>query len=206
MEKVFEAYFYKGKSFSYSTILIRSAGTKIKGFGGVASGPEDLVKGINYIQGILNKRKGMKLKSIDCLDIINIIASVVVAGNVRRCLPIGSKVHTKNGLINIEDIIIGDEVQTTHGYKKVKNCFVQGHQDIYSIPTTTGNFRCTKNHKMAKYNEELNNYDWVTAEELDIPDHLIPEIDRYISEVEYEYNRDILEDQAHKYGDPDGDY
>ena len=58
LEKVLESYFYKGNSFSYSTILIRSAGTKIKGFGGVASGPEDLVKGINQIQGILNNRKG----------------------------------------------------------------------------------------------------------------------------------------------------
>ena len=44
------------------------------------------------------------------------------------------------------------------------------------------------------------------AEELDIPNHLIPEIDRYITEVEYEYNRDILENQAQKYGDPDSDY
>ena len=132
MEKLFEAYFYKGKSFSYSTVLIRSAGTKIKGFGGVASGPEDLVKGINYIQGILNNRRGMKLRSIDCLDIVNIIASVVVAGNVRRCLPIGSKIHTKQGLINIEDIIIGDEVLTTKGYRKVKSVFNQGFQDINS--------------------------------------------------------------------------
>lgn len=173
MEKVFEAYFYKGKSFSYSTVLIRSAGTKIKGFGGVASGPEDLVKGINYIQGILNNRKGQKLRSIDCLDIVNIIASVVVAGNVRRCLPSGSKVHTNKGLINIEDIIIGDEVLTTKGYRKVKNCFNQGFQDIYSIPTNNGDFKCTKNHKMARYDEKNNSYDWVMAEELEIGDKLI---------------------------------
>lgn len=84
LEKVFEAFYYKGKSFSYSTILIRTAGAKIKGFGGTASGPEDLVKGINNIQTILKKRKGQQLTSIDCLDIVNIIASVVVAGNVRR--------------------------------------------------------------------------------------------------------------------------
>lgn len=84
LEKVLEAYYYKGKSFTYSTILIRTAGAKIKGFGGTASGPEDLVKGINNIQTIFKKRKGGKLTSVDCLDIINIIASVVVAGNVRR--------------------------------------------------------------------------------------------------------------------------
>jgi len=173
MEKVLETYYYKGKSFTYSTILIRSAGTKIKGFGGIASGPEDLVKGINSIQTILNNRKGMKLRSIDCLDIINIIASVVVAGNVRRCLPVGSKIHTKQGLINIEEILIGDNVLTTQGYRKVKNIFNQGLQDIYSIPTENGSFKCTRNHKMAVYNEDTNNYIWKTTEELEIGDKLI---------------------------------
>jgi hypothetical protein len=44
------------------------------------------------------------------------------------------------------------------------------------------------------------------TEELEIPDYLIQEIDEYINEVEYEYNRDILEHQAQKYGDPDSDY
>ncbi len=32
------------------------------------------------------------------------------------------------------------------------------------------------------------------------------DIEGFLDEVEYEYNRDILEDQAHKYGDPDSDY
>ena len=173
LEKVLEAYFYKGTSFTYSTVLIRSAGTKIKGFGGVASGPEDLVKGINQIQGILNNRKGQKLKSVDCLDIVNIIASVVVAGNVRRCLPIGSKVHTKLGLINIEEIVIGDEVLTTKGYKKVKNVFHQGFQGIYRIETDKTTFRCTDNHRMAVYNEIDNSYNWITADNLKEGDKLI---------------------------------
>lgn len=84
LEKILEAYFYKGISFTYSTILIRTAGSKINGFGGTASGPEDLVKGLKNIQIILQKKKGEKLSSVDCLDIINIIATIVVAGNVRR--------------------------------------------------------------------------------------------------------------------------
>jgi ribonucleotide reductase alpha subunit len=84
LEKVLEAFFIKGTSFSYSTILIRSAGEKIKGFGGTASGPHDLVSGINNIQNILKNKRGKKLTSVDCLDIVNIIASIVVAGNVRR--------------------------------------------------------------------------------------------------------------------------
>ena len=45
------------------------------------------------------------------------------------------------------------------------------------------------------------------TEEIDPPtDSMIEEMEQYLDEVEYEYNRDILEDQAHKYGDPDGDY
>ena len=45
------------------------------------------------------------------------------------------------------------------------------------------------------------------TEEIDPPtDSMISEMEQYLDEVEYEYNRDILEDQAQKYGDPDGDY
>lgn len=72
------------KPFTYSTILIRGKGAPIKGFGGTASGPEDLCQGIAQISAILEKRKGKKIKPIDALDIMNIIGSVVVAGNVRR--------------------------------------------------------------------------------------------------------------------------
>ena len=177
LEKVLEAYFYKGTSFTYSTILIRSAGTKIKGFGGVASGPEDLVKGIKQIQGILNARKGNHLESIDCLDIVNIIASIVVAGNVRRCLPVGSKIHTRNGLVNIEEIMINDEVLTTKGYRKVKNLFKQGEQQVMKIVTSHGFFKCTGKHRMAVSDNPDGNfngsYKWVSAEDLKNGDNLL---------------------------------
>jgi ribonucleotide reductase alpha subunit len=71
-------------TFTYSTILVRGRGAPIKGFGGTASGPEDLCDGIVKISNILEKRKGKKLRPIDCLDIMNLIGAIVVAGNVRR--------------------------------------------------------------------------------------------------------------------------
>jgi ribonucleotide reductase alpha subunit len=71
-------------SFTYSTQVIRGKGTPIKGFGGVASGPEDLVKGVGQISAILEKRRGKKIRPIDALDIMNIIGAIIVAGNVRR--------------------------------------------------------------------------------------------------------------------------
>lgn len=82
--KVLKASFYGGEGFTYATHLIRSKGSPIKGFGGTASGPEDLVWGIHEINKILNSRVGYKLSPVDCLDIMNIIGRIVVAGNVRR--------------------------------------------------------------------------------------------------------------------------
>lgn len=86
LDKTLEAAFREtGKpGFSYSCQLVRGKGAPIKGFGGVASGPEDLVWGIGEISRILTSRKGDKLRPIDCLDIMNIIGAVVVSGNVRR--------------------------------------------------------------------------------------------------------------------------
>ena len=84
LKKVLKSYFYTGESFTYSTILVRSSGEGIKGFGGKASGPGILIEGIEKISGVIREREGKKLRSIDVLDICNIIGSVVVAGNVRR--------------------------------------------------------------------------------------------------------------------------
>tara|TARA_B100000029_G_scaffold180448_1_gene178125 strand:- start:2355 stop:4256 length:1902 start_codon:yes stop_codon:yes gene_type:complete len=84
LRRCLEAHFYSGGGFSYSTICVRGKGEVIKGFGGVASGPNELCWGIEQISNVLNTRRGKKLRPIDCLDIMNIIGYIVVAGNVRR--------------------------------------------------------------------------------------------------------------------------
>jgi len=84
LRKVLRSYFQSGKSFTYSTILVRGYGEAIKGFGGVASGPTILIEGIENICKVFENRAGKKLRSVDVLDICNIIGSIVVSGNVRR--------------------------------------------------------------------------------------------------------------------------
>lgn len=84
LRRVLHAFVVTGKPFYYYTGLIRAAGQPINGFGGTASGSEPLVAGLNNIVKILRSRFGKKLRPVDCLDIMNIIASIVVAGNVRR--------------------------------------------------------------------------------------------------------------------------
>lgn len=79
-----EAYFFEKTIPKLDYSLIRPAGELIRGFGGIASGPEPLEKMIENIKDLLNQRIGDKLRSIDIVDIMNFIGKCVVAGNVRR--------------------------------------------------------------------------------------------------------------------------
>lgn len=90
LHAVLKSYFYTGKSFTYSTILLRGYGAPLKTFGGTASGPEILVEGISDICSVLNNRVGKKLRSIDVLDICNIIGRIVIAGSARRSAQLAS--------------------------------------------------------------------------------------------------------------------
>ena len=84
LHAVLKSYFDTGKSFSYSTVLIREYGAPLKTFGGTASGPGALIEGIADIAKVMQNREGKKLRSIDVLDICNIIGRIVVSGSSRR--------------------------------------------------------------------------------------------------------------------------
>ena len=64
--------------------LIRAYGEPIKGFGGTASGPKPLIEMHEKIRAVVGGRVGDKLDSRAIVDIINLIGTCVVAGNVRR--------------------------------------------------------------------------------------------------------------------------
>lgn len=84
LHSVLKSYFSTGKSFTYSTILVREFGAPLKTFGGTASGPGALIDGIEDICKVMKNREGKKLRSIDVLDICNIIGRIVVSGSSRR--------------------------------------------------------------------------------------------------------------------------
>lgn len=83
-DKILEAYFVTGKSFSFSTVCIRGAGEPIKTFGGKASGPVPLISFADKLCKLLDNREGRSIRPIDALDIICCIGELVVSGNVRR--------------------------------------------------------------------------------------------------------------------------
>jgi len=68
--------------FDYS--VIRPFGEPIKGFGGVASGPEPLITLHERIRSAVGSRTDETLDSRAIVDLVNLIGTCVVAGNVRR--------------------------------------------------------------------------------------------------------------------------
>ena len=87
IRKVFECYLGDddySRKMTYATHLVRPAGVPIKTFGGTASGPEILISGVEKICKVLDGAVGRTLTSVEVLDCMNIIGSIVVAGNVRR--------------------------------------------------------------------------------------------------------------------------
>lgn len=79
-----EAFLVTGKSFTFSTHLVRKAGLPLKKFGGVSSGPGPLVDGVKYWSQVLRAREGKALRSVDVIDLICISGFVTKSGNVRR--------------------------------------------------------------------------------------------------------------------------
>ena len=75
---------YAGKIPKWDMSKVRPAGSRLKVFGGRASGPEPLIDLFNFCVGIFQKAAGRKLTSIECHDIVCKVAEIVVCGGVRR--------------------------------------------------------------------------------------------------------------------------
>ena len=78
------ALLYSGEIAKWDVSKVRPAGSKLKTFGGRASGPAPLVDLFNFVVKIFAGAKGRKLSSIECHDIMCKIGEVVVVGGVRR--------------------------------------------------------------------------------------------------------------------------
>jgi len=78
------SYLRTNKEISFDYSEIRPYGEPIKGFGGTASGPDPLIKAHKQISQILESREGDVFDSRAIVDMVNLIGTCVVAGNVRR--------------------------------------------------------------------------------------------------------------------------
>lgn len=87
--------------FDYSSI--RKAGEPIRGFGGVASGPEILMQTHKDMRRVLDMNSGRPLTSRTIVDLFNMIGRCVVAGNVRRSALIALGDERDNDFANLKN-------------------------------------------------------------------------------------------------------
>ena len=127
---------------------LRPNGAKIKKTGGRSTGPLALA------------------------HMVNEAGRFIMQGGQRRCIPEGTRVHTKCGLRPIEELEKGELVLTTKGYKKIKGKVYQGEQQLVKIKTQNGSLKCTPNHRVAVVTDIYGNYKWVEAQNLKEGDRL----------------------------------
>jgi ribonucleoside-diphosphate reductase alpha chain len=75
---------YAGEAPKWDVSAVRAAGTRLKTFGGRASGPEPLVELFKYVVAKFKGAQGRKLTSLEAHDILCKVGEVVVVGGVRR--------------------------------------------------------------------------------------------------------------------------
>jgi len=75
---------YAGEIPKWDVSKVRAAGTRLKTFGGRASGPEPLVDLFQFAVNMFKHAHGRKLNTLECHDMMCKIGEVVVVGGVRR--------------------------------------------------------------------------------------------------------------------------
>jgi len=75
---------YTGLIPKWDLSRIRPAGARLKTFGGRASGPDPLDKLFRFCVSSFRRAAGRKLTSLECHDLVCMIADIVVVGGVRR--------------------------------------------------------------------------------------------------------------------------
>lgn len=94
------------KAVHYRTHLIRRRGVPIKGFGGLASGPEPLVKLLHEIDQLLDLYEADKISAFRFkTDVANLIGVCVVAGNVRRSAEIALGDINNEEFLDLKDYV-----------------------------------------------------------------------------------------------------
>lgn len=75
---------YSGRIPKWDTSGVRPAGTRLKTFGGRASGPKPLEDLFAFTVHTFQKAAGRKLNSLECHDLVCKVADIVIVGGVRR--------------------------------------------------------------------------------------------------------------------------
>lgn len=113
--------------------LIRPAGTMIRGFGGIAEGPDPLIRLVSSVTDLLRARIGKKIRSADIVDIFNMIGRCVVAGNVRRSAEIMFGDNDDSSFLELKDPTKNKKQLDSHRWASNNSIFAEVGQDYEKV-------------------------------------------------------------------------
>ena len=125
------AHLWAGEIPKWDVSSVRAAGTRLKTFGGRASGPEPLVDLFNFAVNMFKHATGRKLHSLECHDLMCKIGEVVVVGGVRR-----------SAMISLSDL---DDERIRHAkagpwWETAPHRALANNSAVYSETPTVGKF------------------------------------------------------------------
>lgn len=105
VEALINSYFRgPGKPVEFDYSHIRPEGSPIRGFGGIASGPEPLIKLHERLRGYLNQYATGEVDRTRLItDVMNAIGACVVAGNVRRSAELATGSLADSTFLNLKN-------------------------------------------------------------------------------------------------------
>lgn len=100
---------YAGQVPKWDTSRVRSAGSRLKTFGGRSSGPAPLEHLFEFTVELFRRSAGRRLTTLECHDLVCTVASIVVVGGVRRAALIGLSSPDDRSIAECKSIYDVDE-------------------------------------------------------------------------------------------------
>lgn len=127
---------------------------------------------LNVFNDLLKHYGEAKLNELEITDFGGCFNYRLMRGSNSKlsahCIPAGEKVWKKDGLSNIEDLVIGDTVLSLNKEtnileeKKVINVFSNGIKKIVNVNIRNYNIKCSEDHEILTLQKiTLNKKDWI---------------------------------------------
>lgn len=172
------AMLWAGRLPTWDMSKLRPAGSRLKTFGGRASGPEPLDNLFKFCVKVFKNAAGRKLTTLECHDIMCMIAEVIVVGGVRRCLPANAKITTPTGFVRMQDIKVGDTIVSGGKEARVREKVYSGEQQTLIFYHSCGTLETTPNHQVAVFSG-ADTYEFKLAKDLKVDDRLVWDLSGY---------------------------
>lgn len=162
LKVVLEAYVGKDHlpiEVDYSSI--RPMGTPIVTSGGIAPGPDPLIKCITDIKNFLNKKIDNYITSSDIVDLMNMIGVCVVAGGKRRTAQIAFGDYNDKEYISLKDPDLYQEELMSHRWASNNSIYAEDGMDYTEIIETikkSGEPGILYKHRMQNYGRMKDGY------------------------------------------------